>query len=338
MIPEEKNEAVVRGLQAAFGLNEYEELQPLTKGHQHALVFRMTVQGKDYVLRVNMRPNKLVDPARESICMKLAAEAGIAPRIWYLNVEDGVTITEFVNEKPFDVAEASEHMPDVLRRLHALPAFPEPVQSFNTSCTFLLHNAQAVEGFLQKIAGAQLMTVEDKEAFAFWYAQVTAAYREAELDKVSSHNDLFKPDNILFDGERVWLVDWEAAFLNDRYADLAVMTLLLTESEEDERAFLEAYLERPATENEHARLYVMQQAAHMFYTLAFLLPATFGDPVKIDANAQDFRALQRRFWAGEVRLDDTVTKAVYSTAHLNQLQKNALGARWERALAVVAGR
>ena len=47
------------------------------------------------------------------------------------------------------------------------------------------------------------------------------------------------------DGDRIWLVDWEAAFLNDRYADLAVVANLFVHSEEDEQVFLQEYLGRP---------------------------------------------------------------------------------------------
>ena len=62
---------------------------------------------------------------------------------------------------------------------------------------------------------------------------------------VSSHNDLFKPDNILFDGKRVWLVDWEAAFLNDRYADLAVAANLVVTNNAEERVYLQEYFGGP---------------------------------------------------------------------------------------------
>jgi thiamine kinase-like enzyme len=35
--------------------------------------------------------------------------------------------------------------------------------------------------------------------------------------------EIIKFRYINFDGERAWLVDWEAAFLNDRYFDLDVV-------------------------------------------------------------------------------------------------------------------
>ena len=87
---------------------------------------------------------------------------------------------------------------------------------------------------------------------------------------VSSHNDLFKPDNMLFDGQHVWVIDWEAAFLNDRYADLAAIANQIVADEDEELAYLTEYFGRPPDEYQGARFYVMQQIAHVFYTMAFL--------------------------------------------------------------------
>jgi thiamine kinase-like enzyme len=61
---------------------------------------------------------------------------------------------------------------------------------------------------------------------------------------VSSHNDL-KPENTLFDGDRVWLVDWEAAFLNDRYHDLATVENFVVTNDAEEEAHLRAYFGEP---------------------------------------------------------------------------------------------
>jgi thiamine kinase-like enzyme len=39
---------------------------------------------------------------------------------------------------------------------------------------------------------------------------------------VSSHNDSI-PSNILFDGDRLWLIDWESAYRNDPLVDVAIV-------------------------------------------------------------------------------------------------------------------
>jgi hypothetical protein len=48
-----------------------------------------------------------------------------------------------------------------------------------------------------------------------------------DLEIVSRHNDL-NPNDILFDGARVWIVDWEGAFAADHYVDLAALANFMT--------------------------------------------------------------------------------------------------------------
>jgi thiamine kinase-like enzyme len=73
---------------------------------------------------------------------------------------------------------------------------------------------------------------------------------QAGIDMVSCHMDL-KPENILFDGQHVWLTDWQAAFVNDRYFDLAVAANFLLTNDADELTYLERYFgQRP---NEYQR-------------------------------------------------------------------------------------
>src|SRR5215468_10923662 len=105
---------------------------------------------------------------------------------------------------------------------------------------------------------------------------------------VSSHNDLFKPDNILFDGHRVWLVDWEAAFLNDRYADLAVVANMVVANESEESMYLTEYFGRAPDKYQRARFFLMQQISHVFYTMAFLLLGAGGKPVDLSERAPGF--------------------------------------------------
>ena len=167
-------------------------------------------------------------------------------------------------------AEALVRMPAVLRALHALPPFPKGVHHLDTTCMFLIHKGPALDGFIQKFQEANILTKPEYEELFAWHAQLSAAYPLHDLDMASSHNDLFKPDNILFDGNRVWLVDWEAAFLNDRYVDLAVVANLLVTSEADETNYLQQYFGKPPDPYQRARFFLMQQIVHLFYAMAFL--------------------------------------------------------------------
>src|ERR1700760_2741221 len=124
MIPLEKSAAVSRGLRKTFGVETFEDIRLLTKGLSSALVFRIVLKGCPYLLRIITRTDAMGDPTRQFTCMQAAADAGLAPRVLYVSVEDRLSITDFVEAVPFPVNEALVRLPGVVRSLHALPPFP----------------------------------------------------------------------------------------------------------------------------------------------------------------------------------------------------------------------
>ncbi len=156
------------------------------------------------------------------------------------------------------------------------------------------------------------------------HAKLTAAFSLHEADMVSSHNDLFKPDNILYDAnQHAWLVDWEAAFLNNRYIDLAVIANLLVTNDADELTFLQHYFGQAPTESQRARFRLMRQITHMFYALGyFFMVSRTGEPIDLTAPLPNFTDFHRRLWSGEVTLSDQPTKTLFARLHLQQLNGN----------------
>ena len=337
-IPQEKSAAVTRGLREAFGITEFEDIRMMTKGQTSAPVFRVVVRGSAFLLKIINNTNAIIGPERQFGCMRAAAEAGLAPRVLYTSVEDRISITDFVEERPFPAADALVLMPAALRTLHALPRFPGVVDHLNTSCTYLLNAGPARDGFMRRFQAANILSGSESEHLFSWHAQVAAVYSRQDQDMVSSHNDLFKPDNVLFDGERVWLVDWEAACLNDRYADLAVAANLVVTDETEERVYLEKYFGQPPDSYQSARFFLMQQVTHMFYAMAYLLIGSAGKPVDLSEKAPEFRDFHRRIREGEVRLSDRDTKIAYGRVHWERLLHNVRLARFDEALRIVADR
>src|SRR5579884_2857362 len=333
MIPPDKRAAVTRGLREAFGVTEFEKICDLSRGAGANPVFRIVVQGSAFLLRINLRAGDL---ARHFTCMKAAAEAGLAPRVWYTSIEDRISITDFVEAVPLAATDALVCLPATLRKLHALPPFPAAPKHINTSCTFLLNKGTALEGFIQRFRAANLLPKGEAEELLAGYSQVAAVYPRRDSDMVSSHNDLFKPDNILFDGRRVWLVDWEAAFLNDRYADLAVVANLLVTNEAEESLYLQEYFGKPPDSYQLARFFLTQHLAHIFYTMAFVFMSSATEPVNLCEDVPDFRDFQRRLWTGEINLESKEMKIAYAKAHWNQLLQDRQQTRFEEALKIVS--
>lgn len=325
MIPENKLPAVEKALQSAFGVRRFDSIQQITIGLSSALIFKMLLHGKPYLLRVIMRTDAMADPAHYFNSMKIAAEAGLGPSIYYLNAEDRISITDFIIAKPFPIPEARKQMADILRKLHALPKFPFRIKYFDT-----------MEGFNEKFRAANIIPESVTKDLFELYTRIANVYpRNDETNLVSCHNDL-KPENFIFDGVRPWLVDWEGAFLNDRYLDLVVVGNFVARNEAEEKEYLANYFQEPVDEYKHARYFLMQQMLHVYYFTMFMLVGSKGVPVDVDAiDKHDFRDFHERIWHGEINLLHNASKLQYAWVHMQQFLDNSKLQRMENALAVV---
>lgn len=333
MIPQEQSEAVTRGLHQAFGETALEDISRIMRGQTSSLVFRIVVRGSPYLLKIITRKD---DPTGHYTNMTTAAEAGIAPRVLYTNVEDKVSLTDFVQPQSIPQSEALIRLPALLRSLHALPPFGRA--AFNTTCTFLLKKEPALDGWLEKFKGANILPKTENDELFARYAEMVAVYPYDDSQMVSSHNDLFKPDNILFDGQAMWLVDWEASFLNDSYVDLAAAANHLVANDVEEVAYLKTYFGESPVEYQLARFHLMRQISHLFYAVSFLSLGSEGKSINRTETVPELRDFGRRMWAGEVDLKDKQVQVMYGLAHWESLLHNVRQARYEEALGIVRDR
>jgi aminoglycoside phosphotransferase (APT) family kinase protein len=330
MIPETKKDAVARALREAFGVNEFDDVRPVSGGMSGAGIFRIVVAGNPYLLRIMMSNDTTPgpgrgDPTHQFACMRTAAGAGVAPRVWYTSVEDRVSITDFATAKPFP-GDAAARIAATIRELHALPPFPKRVNYF-----------EVLDGLIRRFQAAKILPETATAELFRLYGELAKVYPRDETDHVASHNDV-KPENIIFDGDRVWLVDWEAAFLNDPYFDLAMVANFFVTGDAREEAFLGAYLGEAAGEYRLARFYLMRQILHMSYTMMFMLIGSGGKAIEPDTETPAFRDFHNGILAGEISLVTQEAKLQYARVHMNQLLENMCTARFHDALRIVSGR
>jgi thiamine kinase-like enzyme len=326
MIPVNKQVVVRKALQAAFGVNEFEDIQQLTKGLSSALIFKIIIHGKAYLLRVITRKDAMADPSHYFTSMKVAAKAGLAPQIHYLNIKDRISITDFIEGQPFPLDEARVKMADTLRQLHGLPKFPFRINYFDAS-----------EEFISKLLLSHMLPRDITNQLYNIYDQVAAVYpRRDKANLVSSHNDL-KPENFIYDGRRPWLIDWEAAFLNDRYLDLAVVANFVVSNEDEESTYLERYFGKVADEYQRARFFLMQQILHVYYFTIFIMVGAEGKPVDTrNIIYPDFRPFHDQMWKGEINLADNAAKLQYAWVHQKEFIRKTSTERFEDSLHIVA--
>lgn len=325
-LPADKRPALDRALMAAFGTTAIDAARPVSGGLSGARLYRIAVDGGDYLLRIEGPPDAFRDPIRGHACMRIAAEAGLAPRVRHAAPEDGVAIMDFITERPPAVPRAAVigQLARATRALHDGPAFP-PLIDYLDGLALLV--GQALSAGL-----APAGTVRGARSAL---AALIEAWRRLEPDLVSSHNDL-NPRNILHDGQRPWLIDWESAFPADRYVDLAALANLYASDPADEARLLEAYFDAPVREDRSARLFLARQLSHLFYGAMFLNGAAAQRPgqapVATDGDARSLATLHAALAAGQPVLDAWEGRVRYGLARLEAAIDGVEASRFARAV------
>jgi aminoglycoside phosphotransferase (APT) family kinase protein len=260
-IPAERRETARLAFNTVFGARPLSSLQPITTGAS-ALIYRIEVGGRLYVLRLESSiRDEVREPRRTYACMRVAAESGIAPALLHADADAGVSIMEFVASRPLadhpgGAAALAGALGALTARLQATPAFPR-VADYRS----------ILAGMFDRLVDVGLYADRLLEPHREGFDRICDAYPWDASASVSSHNDPH-PGNILFDGARLWLIDWEAAYRNDPLVDVAVMTLYIASSPGAQEALVRSWLGRPSDPVLRARLVLMRQLVRLFYGLA----------------------------------------------------------------------
>lgn len=252
-IPSEIQEFVESKLCAAA------RVEPLTGGRSGALLYLVQTDHGRFVAR-QLSPQAQKDEGkaqREAACMRIAAEAGVGPRV--VDGTDEIILMEWLEGDPISRGTPRETRPlarlaTTLQRLHAAPAFP--------AGPTLQEMHDALDGALRRTGETGL-----PEAIG---ATVSTAGHELESfgRRVSCHRDL-NPTNILANSDGVFLVDWEVAGLGDPFIDLAQVGIWICRNQEEREELLESYLQRAPHSEEQRRAALARLLALAFYAASF---------------------------------------------------------------------
>jgi hypothetical protein len=242
---------------------------PLSGGATAATVLRIEAGGRNYLLRMEGPASPLRNP-HQYVSMRVAAEAGIAPGLHYVDETARVAVMDFIERQPFDTWPGGPHglaqaVGTLMRQLQQTPLFP----------TFVCY-PDIVARLWAHVCRTGLFAPAVLDPCTERLARIRQAYVWDCAESVSSHND-FIPSNILFDGKRLWLIDWESAYRNDPLVDVAIVLDNLARSPELEEVLLKAWLGRAPDEALAARLELTRALTRLYYA-GVLLSASAASP------------------------------------------------------------
>ena len=232
-------------------------MQSLVGGVSGALILRFEARDRSWVLRVEPERIALEDRQRGFTCMLAAAAAGAAPKVIHADAASGLAIMDFIVTRP--VLEHPGGPIGLARALGALSTRVRATDPFPKVGDYPV----LIGNMLTRLGKSSLLAPGLLDPHAEGLARIRAALPWNEASLVSSHNDP-NPRNILFDGERLWLIDWELAGLNDPLVDIAILTNDLANTPEMEDELLHAAFPRQGRFL-RARLGVVRVLTRLFY-------------------------------------------------------------------------
>ncbi len=330
LLPPEKREAARRAVAAAFGDAAIDKAARLPGGAAGpAAVIRLTMQGADYLLRVEGPPSPMRDPRRHYVCLEIAADAGVAPRLLHADVDHGIAISRFIHAAPGVNPPSAERMraiAETVKTLHGAPLFPP-----------LMPYLDCVDRLMEQLHSTGILPPGAVEEHLRLYSKLAAAYPRHDRELVSSHNDL-NPSNVLFVGQRPWIVDWEAAFAADRYVDIAAIVNFFAADEDDEEIVLRTYFGRALGDYHRGRLFLMRQVNYLFYAAVLLSSVAAARP-RARLTAANLKTRRFREVRGELAsLATHEGRAHFGCVFLHEMLWNLNSPRFAQAIAQVVGR
>jgi aminoglycoside phosphotransferase (APT) family kinase protein len=260
-------ERVRQALTEAFGSAPLGAVTSIASGATSASLFRAEVGGRNYLVRFEGEPSPLRNPHQYE-SLRIAAEAGIAPRLFHVDEPRGIAVMDFIPSRPVrDFPGGPQALAAaagaLLRRLQETPLFP-----------YFVDFPDIVARLFEHVRGTGLFA----EGLLDPYTESLERIRETWVcaAPVSSHNDP-NPSNILYDGERLWLIDWESAYRNDPLVDVAIVLDNLAPSPELENVLLGSWLGRAPDDAVRARLAPARALSRLWFA-GVLLSASAAAP------------------------------------------------------------
>ena len=183
-------------------------------------IWKVTDAAGQHVVRLGQEyPFHHVNRAREAMIARAAQDAGFGPAVHY--TAPGVMVTAFVTAKTLQAADLCA---DPARIGRLLRAFHRDMPAHISGEATLFWVFHVIRDYARTLRAGKSPSMPDLPGYLALphYLALAVEWEAAQipLPIIFGHNDLL-PANILDDGQRLWLIDYEYAGFSTALFDLA---------------------------------------------------------------------------------------------------------------------
>ena len=225
------------------------EILLLKGGFSSDALFKVNLSGKNYVLRFMGNHHNLEQRRIISTSFEWAGMNGFGPKNYLIDQDHySFILSEFLKGRTLNLKDTKnkkilESIGAILSKVHE--AEP-PKRNYQEFSQFIFGQKwyQTAAADKDKIIGPSVL----KEAYNRWM-KINAEVNKLPIKKSMLHND---PNlrNVLLNGQKIMLLDWELAGIGDPRKEVAHICAWYGLSDELTKAFLTAYYNRAPTDQE----------------------------------------------------------------------------------------
>ncbi len=212
------------------------EIEPLAGGISNES-FKVTDNRKSYVARFGDDfPFHHVSRAREAMTTEAAAACGLAPAV--VHAEPGLMVIDYIHGKTLEASDVIREIPriaELVQRFHQ--AMPKVVRG----PAFMFWPFHVIRDYIHTLEARRSRKASELPAYLALAEELEQA--QIPLPIIVGHHDLL-PGNLIDDGQRLWLIDFEYGGFSTPMFDLANLASNAGFDDEQSEQLLELYFGR----------------------------------------------------------------------------------------------
>ncbi|KPJ88860.1 MAG: hypothetical protein AMS17_03955 [Spirochaetes bacterium DG_61] len=177
--------------------------------------FTVYVDGKPFVVRIPGAGTDLfIDRNNELDCSIAAGKTGVSPEVMYHLKPENISVVQFIKGETLSTKKISssyqliKRIVQAIRVIHEKAVFKSVFNPFNT-----------VRRYMEYVKEYDAPLPSDIDWMRSLADSIEFAMDRNRPASVACHND-YLSENFLYDGQQIWIIDWEYGGMGDPYFDL----------------------------------------------------------------------------------------------------------------------
>lgn len=242
-------------LQTIFEGKDVSDAQIVKIGGMSNKNFKVTIDGKSYVLRVPGNGSEgMVERANEEFNAIEACKLGVNPEIRYFNPLNGIKLADFVeNAETLNAATIQRH--DNMRKIAAIYRTVHNSHIRLKNEFNLFHEIEKYDILMEKAGAVMYEGWEDVRPRVM---ALEGYLNSLGVDLKPCYNDALYENFIKATDGTVYLIDWEYSGMNDPMADFAALFIEAGFEKENEDYILDKYFDGEIPFDAHKKILCYQ--------------------------------------------------------------------------------